>query len=510
MNTQVFNAAKASYASGDYASALQLLTQCLEDTTQPAGPGEIGLLYHQIGNCLVKLGNHTEAIQAYTQATADNSYGAVGSVNYNLGMSYAALGDYEDAISHFEIAVSDGKYDSPYKAYLAMGNALMKLGKSAEAGIAFRAAALDEHNPNPVRALLNLGVCFMALNRPNDAVVSYESALQFDMDASLKNKLYANLGQAYVASGQMQNACHAFEQALADKTYFLSDSASVDYQRAVAAVAQGTTQIASPRLPATAPAAAVEGTAASAQDTSGLDVMVDSRGASAKGAKHAAASTRATTRDDASRYSRYNENAYGDGAAARARDDASMDAAAAREDEIAADVENAKSRRKRSSRKASQQDVEERFFASSGADEQWSRLSNAAPKKRRIGLKIAITLVVLLIAALGVGIWFYTQGWGYPSQEEVVAELFRDPDAAKDTLIADGINDATATQLVSQVFQDKSVTIDGVNKAMSTSEVYASTTMVEGGKITYRITLIRDMLTWKISNIEIYHSSLQQ
>ena len=30
MNTQVFNAAKASYASGDYASALQLLTQCLE------------------------------------------------------------------------------------------------------------------------------------------------------------------------------------------------------------------------------------------------------------------------------------------------------------------------------------------------------------------------------------------------------------------------------------------------------------------------------------------------
>ena len=32
----------------------------------------------------------------------------------------------------------------------------------------------------------------------------------------------------------MQKAVNAFEQAIADKTYFLSDSASVDYQRAVA------------------------------------------------------------------------------------------------------------------------------------------------------------------------------------------------------------------------------------------------------------------------------------
>ena len=114
---------------------------------------------------------------------------------------------------------------------------------------------------------------------------------------------------------------------------------------------------------------------------------------------------------------------------------------------------------------------------------------------------------MLLIAALGVGIWFYTQGWGYPSQEDVVTDLFADPDNAKETLFAEGINDATAAQLVAQIFQDKNVSIDGVNKSMSTSEVYATTTMLEGGKITYKITLIRDMLSWKISNIEIYHQS---
>ena len=42
--------------------------------------------------------------------------------------------------------------------------------------------------------------------------------------------------------GQMEKAVHAFEEAIADKTYYLSDSASVDYQRAVGAVAQGTSE----------------------------------------------------------------------------------------------------------------------------------------------------------------------------------------------------------------------------------------------------------------------------
>ena len=43
-----------------------------------------------------------------------------------------------------------------------------------------------------------------------------------------------------MACNQMQQAMNAFEAALADKTYFLSDSASVDYGRAAQAVATGT------------------------------------------------------------------------------------------------------------------------------------------------------------------------------------------------------------------------------------------------------------------------------
>ena len=143
MNNELFNRARALYQARDYQGALSAFSQCLQDGARLA-PGEMGLLYHQIGNCLIKLKDPGEAIHAYTQATADASYDACGSVNYNLGMAYAALHDYENAVRHFEISVSDAKYDTPYKAYIGMGNALMKLGKSAEAGVAFREAALDE------------------------------------------------------------------------------------------------------------------------------------------------------------------------------------------------------------------------------------------------------------------------------------------------------------------------------------------------------------------------------
>ena len=138
MNNEIFQQARAAYASRNYEAALGAYTQCLQDVSHPLAPGEMGLLYHQIGNCLVKLKNPREAIQAYSQATADTAYRALATVECNLGMAYASLHDYEDAVKHFEIAVSDAKYDASYKAYAGMGNALLKLGKSAEAGMAAR------------------------------------------------------------------------------------------------------------------------------------------------------------------------------------------------------------------------------------------------------------------------------------------------------------------------------------------------------------------------------------
>ncbi len=446
MDKDLFSQARAAYAAGDYSTALRAFTVCVRGNSAPLAPGETGLLYHQIGNCLIKLKDVNEAIQAYTQATADTAYTAMGAVSYNLGMAYVSLHDYENAVHHFQRAVSDDSYDTAYKAYSAMGNVLLKLGKSAEAGVAFREAALDEANPDPTKALLNLGICFMALGRPEDAVSSYESALQFDMRPDTLNKLYANLGQAYVASGQMQKAVSAFEQAIADKTYFLSDSASVDYQRAIAAVAQGTAEI----TQAISPVA----------DTSGLDVAADG----------------------AALYPEETEDSFG-----------------AQDPYYYVDAYD---------QQAYPGEGDDRFFTASDEElEQWSRgLVKQERKRRGVGLKIFIVIIVLLILVVGAGAVLYTQGYGFPTQETVVNQLFSDPSNIDD-LVASSLSEDDISSMENLLVTDSSPSIDGVERSMSTSVVYVTATTESGGDISYQITLSRDLIAWKVSNVELYFAS---
>ena len=448
MNNVLYQQAQTAYNRRDYPTALEAYTQCLQSEGAVLAPGEIGQLYHKIGNCLVRLRDYEEAIHAYSQAAADPDYLQVGAVRCNLGNSYAALYDYENAIKNFELALTDADYDTPYKAYSGMGKAYLKLGKTAEAGSAFRSAALDEANPNPAQALLNLGICFMALGRPSDAVASYESALQFRMNSATKNKLYANLGQAYAASGKMQQAVDAFEQALADKTYFLNDAASVDYQRAIGAVAQGTAVI-----------EPVEG-GSGFNDFSGLDVT-------------------------------------GDGIPVYSETDTD---AAAKSPYYYADTYDVKDNYASS---------DERFF--NATDEELQRWSKAVAKqdrkRRNVGLKILIALIVLLLLAAAAGVFAYSKGYGYPTQQDVVQQLFADPQAAASEVFASDLNEDRIATMLNPVVKDDDVQIDGVDMSMNASTVYATADTPEGGQVQYKIAMNRDGIGWKINGVDLYFAS---
>lgn len=449
MNNVLFQQAQTSYNRGDYPTALEAYTQCLQGDDAVLAPGEVGHLYHKIGNCLVKLRDFEGAIHAYDQAIADEEYKHDGAVQANLGNSYAALYNYEDAIKHFELALADAAYETPYKAYSGMGKAYLKLGKTAEAGSAFRSAALDEANPNPAQALLNLGICFMALGRPADAVASYESALQFRMNAATKNKIYANLGQAYVASGQMQQAVDAFEQALADKTYFLNDAASVDYQRAIGAVAQGTAVI--------EPVTTASGSAPQ-NDLSGLDKSGDG------------VPVPVESEDEAVNPYFYSET-YNV------------------QDNYA--------------------DSDDRFFNATDEElERWSKgVAKEDRKRRNVGLKVGIVLIVILLLAAAAGVFAYSQGYGYPTQEAVVKTLFADPDAAAGTSFNKDLSEERIDSMLDPVVKDEDVTIEGVDRSMNQSVVYAKAKTSEGGEVEYKITLGRDLIGWNIANIELYFPS---
>ena len=454
MNNEIFQQARGAYVAKDYTAALTKFTECLQDTSVEKAPGEIGLLYHQIGNCLVKLNDPNEAIHAYSQAKIDESYDAMGSVSYNLGMVYASQGDFEDASDNFKAAVEDSRYSTPYKAYVALGNSLLKLGKSAEAGAAFRSAALDEANPDPTKALLNLGVCFMALDRPMDAIASYESALQFDMPASTRNKIFANMGQAYVAAGKMSKAVRAFESALADKSYVFNDAANVDYQRAVAAIAAGASDEIEPVSAAAAP---VE---QHTNDLSGLDVPGD--GVPIESSQPLSPSEMGTTQMSETSIMR----------------------------EIAA-AEQANSE----------------FFASNEMDfQEWDK---AVKKKHgHRGLKIFLVVLILVIIAAGAGAFAYTQGYGYPSAQDQVSSLFSDPENAD--VYVNGIDDATKARIADTVVAGSAITVNGQTSDLSTAEVYVTATTSQGGEIPYQVSLSRDGIGWKVSNVTFSYASQSQ
>lgn len=444
MNNEIFQQARSAYVAKDFGAALERFTECLQDTTVDKAPGETGLLYHQIGNCLVKLNDPNEAIHAYSQARVDSSYDALGSVSYNLGMVYASQGDYEDAATHFQAAIDDARYPTPYKAYVGLGNSLLKLGKSAEAGAAFRSAALDEMNPNPTKALLNLGVCFMALDRPMDAIASYESALQFDMPADVRNKIFANMGQAYVAAGKMDKAARAFESALADKTYVFNDAASVDYQRAVAAMASG----------ATGESEAVTPSPSTREnDLSGLDVPGDGVPIEAQALSP---SEMATTQLSST----------------------SIMAAAS---------------------DPSQSD----FFAANEMDFQdWGK---TAKKKRHRGLKVFFVILVLIIILAGAGTFAYTQGLGMPSQQDQVTALFSDPNGSD--VFAASVDDEKKSRVADMVASGSTVQINGQTNNLTSAEVYVTATTPQGGEIPYQVSLVRDGIGWKVANVSLSFAS---
>lgn len=447
MNKDLFHQANMMVMAGDFETALRLYQATLSDD-ESLEPGDKGLLYHRIGNCYTKMKRYDEAIDWYSQASADTSYDECGSLNYNIGMAYAASRDYTNAVKHFEISISDRNYKKVYKAHLALGNVLLKMGKSAEAGVEFREAALDEANPDPTKALLNLGVCFMALDRPADAVASYESALQFDMKQNVRNKLYASLGQAYVACGQMQKAVESFEQSIADRTYFLSSSATVDYQRAVAAVSQGTAETtqAIPSL---------------ANDTSGLDVSV-----STTDAPGAHQDDQKAADDDTYYYADAYDNApYGDS--------------------------------------------EDRFFNATDEElERWSRGVVKQDRKRRgVGLKILIAFMVVILLALAGGVVLYLQGYGYPTQQQTVEKLFSDPASSDTQVFHPRVKEADIKNMKSLIAPNSKVNITKVAAGASASKVFVTANEGENGAIRYQITLARDLLGWKITNVELYFAS---
>ena len=126
-------------------------------------------------------------------------------------------------------------------------------------------------------------------------------------------------------------------------------------------------------------------------------------------------------------------------------------------------------------------------------------------KRRSVGLKVLIAIVLIVLAVLGAGLFLYIQGYGYPTQETAIEQLFSDPQSA--SAYANGVTEADIADMAALIPEGSKPTVDGMNKSMATTTAYVTGTTPKGGDILYEVSLVRDMLGWKVSNVDLYFTS---
>ena len=418
MNQQAFEAGKAAYDQGDWFVAISQFDMAKE-------PGEVnGQIDHLLGNAYMKLGQFESAASAYQSALTDVSYGKVGALSTNQGRALLAAGRVQEAITALTHAVQDSSYATPYKAQLALGSAYEKIGDTRSAGIAYRNAAVDEKNPNPSAALQSLGACFMGLNRPVDAVEAYRTALDFANPLENSNKIYADLGLAYVAANRMSEAVDAFTHASADGTYVLSDQQQSAFDAARKAI-----------------------NAMRSGKPSETDAFLQAAG-----------------------YGAYDP-----------LDPTGMSG------ELIPSAEDT----------GFFQISEEEIIAQDKKDKKIRR------KHRHTGLKVFFTLLILLIlAAAGAGYAYY-RGYGWPTQQSVVHDIFNAKAQVTDIsrYVSSSVSSTTLQQISNSLPTSSAVTVNGIDQSMTHSTVNASVSLSNGGTVDYTIELVRDGIGWKVASV---------
>jgi tetratricopeptide (TPR) repeat protein len=325
-----------------------------------------------------------------------------------------------------------------------------------DAGTAYRNAALDENNPNPLKALSNLGACFTQLGRPQDAVEAYKAILDFFPTGVTQKRTYENLGSCYTALGQYQQAVDAFQDALRDSTYALTETGQQDYQRATMMLAQQA---------APAPLQPVA-------DLAGIDTFADGGGYA--GAYQVPASP------------------YGTPVAAVMGDDTQVYGGG--------NVPSAQGTG---------------FFTATDADliELSKREMAKERKLRHLGLKITVAIVIVIVLLLGGAIFAYWQGYGFPSQQTVIQEMFDAHANGEDVSqywIKSSSDDADAiSRIMDMVAPTSNISYDYFHTNMTKAEAVVSATLSDGGVMHYDITLTRDIIGWRIDSVNLVFASQQ-
>ena len=160
--------------------------------------------YRSLGDAYVASGQSNEAVSAYQNAVAANSYNWLNHIS--LGKAYFERGDNAGALVEFQ-KVTELAPDNPM-GYGDIGSVYLREGKWSEAIPHFQ-KALSIAPDSPTYS--NLGTAYFWLRRYDESVKMYEKATEMTPN---NEELFGNLGDAYRWSGHSDQATAAYSKAI--------------------------------------------------------------------------------------------------------------------------------------------------------------------------------------------------------------------------------------------------------------------------------------------------------
>lgn len=114
-------------------------------------------------------------------------------------------------------------------------------------------------------------------------------------------------------------------------------------------------------------------------------------------------------------------------------------------------------------------------------------------------------MIIIVAALVGGAAYVVTQGFGIPTKQDVITELFADP--TNGDVLSGDLDDTKRARIADCIEAGSSVAVVGEVNDLTTAKVYVDATTLEGGTVPYEISLVRDGVGWKITGATLYFTS---
>ena len=128
------------------------------------------------------------------------------------------------------------------------------------------------------------------------------------------------------------------------------------------------------------------------------------------------------------------------------------------------------------------------------------------------GLRGFLIFLLFVLLLAGAAAYAYYSGYGWPLQEAVVEDLFTTNASGGDIskLLSDSISEEDALDIQAVLPGGATgVTVAGVDRTMTESSVLVTATLSAGGEQSYRVSLVRDGLGWKVDGVTVEYPALE-